>query len=140
MKDSANHFFKLVMERAEITLIRNDVSMPDYLFAAIASERLGLKKEFRDLIKKAKDKLKDDAWLYFNLARIFANSRLPAAATESLEKAFLLGWQPNLLVDIHGTLCDLLLNPVRETEAYKKLVRKHFPKYYDIATRIPGNK
>ena len=43
------------------------------------------------------------------------------------------------MIWLTGTLCDPLLNPIRESEGYKKaLVRQHFPKYYDIATRVPG--
>ncbi len=39
MKDTARHyFFKLVTERVEITLIRNDVSMPELPFAAIVTK------------------------------------------------------------------------------------------------------
>jgi tetratricopeptide (TPR) repeat protein len=112
--------------------------MPGYLFAALAYDRLGKTEEPLYLIETAKTELKDDPWLHFNLTRYYANTKQPEAAIASLQKAIELGWQPNPLLWLEGTLCDPLLNPIRESEGYKDLVRKHFPKYYDIATRVPG--
>ncbi len=140
LADTAAFYFTQVVEMAEIEFNPNDYEMPEYLFAALAYDRLGRTEDARQLIEKAKSELEDDPWLHFNLARYYANTGRPEAAIESLYKAFKLGWQPNPLLWLEGTLCDHLLNPIRETEAYKQLVLKHFPKYYDIATRVPGKR
>jgi Caspase domain/Tetratricopeptide repeat len=136
--DTAAYYFRQIIEKANLQFKRNHIAMPDYLFAALAYDRLGKKEESRKLIEKVKNALEGDAWLNFNLARFYANTQQPEEAIQSLYKAIELGWQPNPLGWLEGTLCDHLLNPIRETEAYKALVRQHFPKYYDIATRVPG--
>jgi len=138
MPDTAAYYFALGIDSVNIQFVRNYNSIPDYLFAALAYDRLGKTEAADQLIETAKTELAGDPWLHFTLARFYANTRQPKAAIESLYKAIELGWQPNPLLWVEGTLCDHLLNPIRETEAYKELVKKHFPKYYDIATRVPG--
>ena len=137
MPDTANFYYRQIIEKAKIEFVHTNEA-PNYLFVALAYSRLGKAKELRLLLGTVKEKLNGDPWLYFYLACINAQTHQEKAAIESLQKAIALGWLPSPLEWLHGTLCDPLLNPIRETEAYKKLVREHFPKYYDIATRVPG--
>ena len=85
-------------------------------------------------------RLENDAWHQFTLARIYAMTDQKSNAIAALYKAIEMGWEPNPLAWVHGTPCDNFLNPIRETEEYKTLIKKHFPQYYDIATRVPGKK
>ncbi len=138
MADTSRHYFNQLVGNGKIEYKRNDFIYPGYVFAALALDRLGKKQEFQQLLDTANTQLEGDPWLHFNLATIYAQTNQEKAAIASLQKAIELGWQPNPLLWLQGTLCDPLLNPIRETEAYKALVREHFPKYYDIATRVPG--
>ncbi|MCF8243531.1 MAG: caspase family protein [Saprospiraceae bacterium] len=140
MPDTANYFYHQIIEKAKIDFLRTYYLPLDYLFVAIAYSRLGMESEFHQLLDTAKEKLKNDPWLYFDLTCIYAQSGQEEAAIKSLQKAIELGWQPYLLLSLTGTLCDPMLNPIRETDAFKALVRQHFPKYYDIATRVPGRR
>ncbi|MBK6995456.1 MAG: caspase family protein [Lewinellaceae bacterium] len=136
--DSAANFFNWILQQPDIPVRRSQAVMPHYLFVALAYDRLGRKEALQTYMEAIINELAGDPWLYFNLARFYANTVQEQAAIVSLQKAIELGWQPNPLIWLEGTLCDPLLNPIRESEAYKDLVRKHFPKYYDIATRVPG--
>ncbi len=136
--DTANYYYRQAIEKTKIEFKRNFSFLSPYVFQAIAYSRLGKAKELEQLLETAKEKLNGDPWLYFNLACIYAQTNQEKTAIESLQKAIELGWQPNYLGWLTGTLCDPLLNPIREGEGYKALVRQHFPKYYDIATRVPG--
>ncbi len=137
MPDTANFYYRQVIEKTKIEFVHT-IEAPDYLFVALAYSRLGKKEELEELLETAKEKLNGDPWFHFNLACIYAQTGQEKAAIASLQKAIELGWQPNPLSWLSGTLCDPLLNPIRESEGYKALVRQHFPKYYDIATRVPG--
>jgi tetratricopeptide (TPR) repeat protein len=138
MPDTTIYYFKMVAERAKIKFIRNDFDTPDYLFAAVVRHRMGEMQAFQNMVDTIQVALPKDPWLHFHLACIYAQTGNEKAAIANLEKAFGFGWLPNPLAWMFGTLCDPLLNPIRESEGYKALVREHFPKYYDIATRIPG--
>lgn len=80
----------------------------------------------------------NEPWWSFYHACFYAQTSQPEKALDLLEKSIALGWNQNPLSWIIGTLCDPLLNPIRETEGFKALVREHFLMYYNIATRIPG--
>ena len=137
--DTARLYFGRIVEKDMPEFVENWVqTYPDYLIRALAFSRLGKTKELERLLETAKEKLNGDPWLHFHLACLFAQTNQEKAAIASLQKAIALGWQPNPLLWLHGTLSDPLLNPIREGRAFKKLVRKHFPKYFDIATRMPG--
>ncbi|MCC6753390.1 MAG: caspase family protein [Saprospiraceae bacterium] len=138
MIDTANTYFERVIRSSNIEFKPNQYFYPDFLFVALAYDRLGRTEEANTLISNAAAALDDDPWLYFNLARYKANTHQPDEAVEAIYKALEAGWSPNPLQWLQGTLCDHLLNPIRETDAYKQLVRTHFPKYYDFATRVPG--
>lgn len=137
MPDTAAYYFKLVIDSFKMKFVPKYFLLPNYLFTALAYDRLGSTPEAEQIMNKAKVALGEDPWLYFNLSRFYASTRKPEMAIESLYKAIELGWKPNPLQWVQGTLCDHLLNPIRETDAYKQLVKTHFPKYYDIATRVP---
>ncbi|MBK9017597.1 MAG: hypothetical protein IPM82_28100 [Saprospiraceae bacterium] len=137
MIDSANYFYQRIIKNAEIEFVHNQFT-PDYLFVALAYSRTAEDEELRLLLESLKANLNEDPWLHFYLACFYAQTQQKDSAISSLQKAIELGWQPNPLSWISGTLCDPLLDPIRETDAYKALVRQHFPKYYDIATRVPG--
>jgi len=138
MPDTANYYYQQIIEKAKIRFVPNPYFSPNYHLVALAYSRLGMAEELRLLLETAREKQNGDPWLHFNLACIYAQTGQEKAAIEALQKAMELGWQPNPLNWLERTLCDPLLNPVRETDAYKALVRKHFPKYYDIATRVLG--
>jgi len=140
MEDTARYYLNQIIEKVPVEYKPYDDWLPGYVFAAIALKRLGKKVEFQQLMDTASSRLAGDPWLYFHLACVHAQTGKEKTAIESLDKAIELGWQPNSLFWLNGTLCDPLLNPIRETEAFKALVRQHFPKYYDIATRVPGKR
>ncbi len=139
MSDTASHYFKVLDSIAE-SYQGYIQYVPSHIYKALALHRLGKLKEYNQWLDTGRPYLSGNPTLYFDFARIFAQTEQKAAAIESLLQAIEHGWQPNPLLWLFGTLCDPLLDPIRETEAFKALVRKHFPKYYDIATRIPGKK
>ncbi len=138
LADTASLYYNHVIDSAGMKYKPYDVFCPHYVFKAISLHRLGRLTEYQRLLDTAIARLPGDRWLPFSLARIYAQTGQPNAAIASIQKAIELGWQPNTLRRLHGTLCDPMLNPIRESEGYKALVREHFPKYYDIATRVPG--
>jgi hypothetical protein len=140
MVDTARQYLNLILEKVKIEYEPNFFSPTwrGYMLVALALDRLGMKSEFQQLMDTATLRLKDNVMFNFDLACIYAQANQEKAAIASLQKAIELGWQPYPLIWLTGTLCDPLLNPIRETDGFKALVKKHFPKYYDIATRIPG--
>ncbi len=141
MADTATHYFGRVLEKSTPEISGSwSKTYPDYLIAALAFSRLGKKGELDKLLQSANEKLHGDPFHLFALASFYAQTDQPKAAIASLQKAIEMGWKPDPLIWIYGTLCDPLLHPIRETADFKKLVKKHFPKYYDIATRVPGRR
>ena len=139
MADTAKYYFNQIVENVRMIEYKpKGLFYSDQVFLSLALDRLGKQSEFRQVLDTASSRLASDPKLHFDLACIHAQTNQEKAAIASLQKAIELGWQPNPLSWLTGTLCDPLLNPIRESEAYKDLVRKHFPKYYDIATRVPG--
>ncbi len=137
----AANSYRLLLDSLTLSFTPNNIYYPNYLFRAIAHHRLENDQAFNRLLVLANEKLSDDPWLHFSLARIYAMTNQKDKAIASLYKAIDLGWESNpLLLGIHGTLCDPFLNPIRESDEYKELVQKYFLEYYDIATRVPGKK
>ncbi|MCB0534281.1 MAG: caspase family protein [Lewinellaceae bacterium] len=141
LEDTAKLYFRKIIEQTKIEFKRNDSqSIPGYVRTAIAYSRLGMEEEFHQLLESARENLNDDPWFQFSLARIYAQTGAEKAAIESFRKAIELGWQPNPLLWLHGTVCDPMLYPICEREGFKELVQEHFPKYFNIATRVPGKR
>ena len=134
----ASEYYQRLEDNFSLDLIRRNSYVPFYYYLAVLNHRRGNLDEYASILEKAKTMLKGDPWLHFNLARIYVTTEQSNMALQELNHAIKLGWQPNNLIWLEGTLCDPILNPIRETEEFKTLVKKHFPEYYDIATKVPG--
>ncbi len=136
--EKANAAYQTIVDNSDANdLSTNGVRRPDYVYQAIALHRLGkedaVSKQLLD-IPTARTK---DKWFHFNWALIYAQTDQKEEAIASLEKAVDLGWEPNSITWLHGSLCDHLLNPIRESAEYKAFVEQHFPAFLKIATRVP---
>ena len=117
---------------------RFDFLYPNYIYKAIAHYRIGNYTAFNETLNQAHEHCPNEPMVYFDLARTYAMTGQNEMAISSLSKAIGIGWEPEHLTLIVGTLLDPMLHPVREIDEFGALIKKHFPKYYDIATRVPG--
>ena len=140
MPDSATTFYRLLADKVKPSFepFARPMMIHDFILVAIARHRLGEMEAYQQLVDTARIQLAGDPALYFYLACIYANTDQPEAAIDAMRQAAEQGWQQDMLWWVWNTICDPMLDPIRETDAFKALVRHHFPKYYDVATRVAG--
>ncbi len=136
----ADEYYQQLVDSTQIEYDSNSFVRPYYLYKIISYHRLGQYDEFEKSIANAKSNLAGDAWMHFHLAVIYAMTDQKDLAIQNLYESTELGWEPNPLTWLQGTLCDPFLNNIRETPEYYEFVKKHFPYYLEVATRIPYKK
>ncbi|MCB0534278.1 MAG: caspase family protein [Saprospiraceae bacterium] len=139
LKDTLNAklLFSAIADSISIEFKENYIFRPDYVLKLISFFYLNREDALENEIKNLKADHPNDKWMHFNLSIFYAVTGQEALAIDQLNKAVELGWEPNPLPWMVGTLCDPLLDNIRTTPGYKTFVEQHFPYYLEVATSIP---